>query len=220
MGGGGIFRDGGSAGSQAPAAGEPKTASIPLPGGKTSFFADMFNVLASPTAFWERVRAAGPPAYRPIWLHLAILVGLRSVAGFGGALLRGVGLGAAFGQLFSGLLSAFLTVWLFAAIVASLTAGAVVKTTIRETFRYAAYGLTPLFVIGMLAVVPLPYVTPIADLVLMPYTFYVLAVGAVPALGVPEKQAPGRVALICGALLVLWSIMPTLIPLVVEALVR
>lgn len=210
MGDGGIFRDGGGAA-------EPVG---PPPAGGRGFFGNLFEVLFSPAAFWERTRAGGPADYRPIWIHLLVLVGLRSVAGFGGALLRGVGFGAAFGQLFSGLIAAFAMVWLFTAIVASLTAASAGKTTVRDTFRYAAYGLTPLYAIGVLAVVPLPYVAPIADLVLMPYTFYVLGVGVVPALGVSEKAAPGRVALICGSLLVLWSIMPTLIPLVVEALVR
>ncbi|MBN1773954.1 MAG: YIP1 family protein [Deltaproteobacteria bacterium] len=208
--GGGVFRDGG----------DPLLPVGPPAAKRPSFLGDLFGVLFSPTAFWARPRPTGLPEAKPIWIHLAILIGIRSVAGFGGALLRDVGLGAAFGQLFSGLVAAFAMVWLFTAIVASLTAGTAGRATVRETFRYAAYGLTPLFAIGVLAVVPLPYVTPIADLVLMPYTFYVLALGVVPALGVAEKAAPGRVALICGSLLVLWSIMPTLIPLVVEALVR
>jgi len=80
--------------------------------------------------------------------------------------------------------------------------------------------LTPLFAIGVLAVIPLPYVSAIADLVMMPYTFYVLAAGVVPALGVAENRAPTRVGLICGALLLLWSTMPTLIPLLVESLAK
>ncbi|NMC69392.1 MAG: YIP1 family protein [Myxococcales bacterium] len=210
MGDGGILRDGG--GTADPVG--------PRPGGSRGFFGDLVEVLFAPAAFWERARAEGPGGYRAIWIHLLVLIGLRAVAGFGGALLRGAGIGAAFGQFFSGMLAAFALVWLFAAIVAGVTAGSTGRTTVRETFRFAAYGLTPLFVVGVLAVVPLPYVAPIADLVLMPYTFYVLGVGLVPALGVPEKSAPGRVALVCGSLLVLWSVMPTLIPLVVEALVR
>jgi len=204
-----ILRDGGGAGE----------GGGPRPGGK-GFWGNLFEVLFAPAAFWERARAETPAGYRPIWIHLLALIGLRAVAGFGGALLRGAGIGAAFGQLFSGLLAAFALVWLFAAVVAGVTAGVTGRTTVRDTFRFAAYGLTPLFVIGVLAVVPLPYVAPIADLVLMPYTFYVLGVGVVPALGVPEKSAPGRVALVCGSLLVLWSILPALIPLVVETLVR
>jgi len=209
MGNGGMLRDGGGAAADAG----------PRPGGK-GFFGDLVEVLFAPATFWERGRSGAPADYRPIWIHLLVLIGLRAVSGFGGALLRGAGVGAAFGQLFSGLIAAFALVWLFAAIVAGVTAGTTGRTTVRDAFRFAAYGLTPLFVVGVLAVVPLPYVAPIADLVLMPYTFYVLGVGVVPALGVPVSAAPGRVALICGSLLVLWSVMPTLIPLVVEAIVR
>ena len=205
------------------AAGPPRGATPPggpRRDGGPSFFFDLFGVLAGPTTFWSRRTATAPASSRPIWLHLLVLVGLRSAAGFGGALLRGAGLGASLGQLFSSLLSSFVMVWLFAAVVAFVSAGATGRATIRDSFRYAAYGLTPLFMIGILAVIPLPYVSAIADLVMMPYTFYVLAAGVVPALGVAESRAPTRVALICGALLVLWSTMPTLIPLLVETLAR
>ena len=198
----------------------PAAPSGPRRDGGSSFFFDLFGVLAGPAAFWSRRPDAAPRASRSIWLHLLVLIGLRSAAGFGGALLRGAGLGASLGQLFSALLSSFVMVWLFAAIVAFLSAGSTGRATIRDSFRYAAYGLTPLFAIGVLAVIPLPYVSAIADLVMMPYTFYVLASGVVPALGVAESRAPTRVGLICGALLFLWSTMPTLIPLLVEKLAK
>jgi hypothetical protein len=181
---------------------------------------DLFAVLVGPTAFWERPRALQGATARPIWIHLAVLIGLRSAAGFGGALLRSAGFGIAFGQLISGILSSFLMVWLFAAIVASVAATSGGRANVRDAFRYAAYGLTPMFAIGVLAVVPLPYVSPIADLALMPYTFYVLAVGVVPALGVAVERAPGRTGIICGALLLLWTVIPALIPLLVETLFR
>jgi hypothetical protein len=206
-------------GAAGPARG-PAVPGGPRRDGGPSFFFDLFGVLAGPAAFWRRRAAAAPAPSRSVWLHLLVLIGLRCVAGFGGALLRGAGLGASLGQFFSALLASFVMVWLFAAIVAFLSAGAAGRATIRDSFRYAAYGLTPLFVIGILAVIPLPYVSAIADLVMMPYTFYVLAAGVVPALGVTEDRAPTRVGLICGALLFLWSTMPTLIPLVVESLVK
>jgi len=185
-----------------------------------SLIPDLFSVLVAPSAFWERPRALQGATAKPIWIHLAVLIGLRSVAGFGGALLRHGGFGAGFGQLVSGILSSFLMVWLFAAIVASVAATSGGRANVRDAFRFAAYGLTPMFAIGVLAVVPLPYVSPIADLALMPYTFYVLAVGVVPALGVSVERAPGRTGIICGALLLLWTVMPALIPLLVETLFR
>jgi hypothetical protein len=63
----------------------------------------------------------------------------------------------------------------------------------------------------MLSVFPFPYVGPAAEALAMPYTFYVLAVGVTPMLGVAGDRAPGVVGMLNGALVLGWALLPTLL---------
>lgn len=177
-------------------------------------------VLLRPATFWERVRDEEIPVKELMWPHVVVLVGVRALAGFIGGLLHGASFGSSLLSGLSSFVSWLALIWVFAVVVGSVATARGARINAQDPLRFAAYGLAPLFMVGVLAAVPLPYVTPIAELIAMPYTFHVMGLGVVPLLGVPWKRAPAMVGLVCGVLLILWAVMPTLVPLVVEALTR
>ena len=121
-------------------------------------------------------------------------------------------------MMFTSFFSWFALVWVFALAAGSIATTSGAKMSAGSAIRFSIYGLTPLFAVGILAAIPLPHVAPIAELLAMPYAFYVLAVGVVPELGLSSEKAPGVVGKLCGALLILWSVMPTLLPELVGAI--
>lgn len=177
-------------------------------------------VLMRPSTFWERVRDEEISVREIMWPHIITLVGVRALAGFVGGLLEGASVGASALSGLSGFVSWLALIWVFAVVVGSVATARGARINAQDPLRFAAYGLAPMFMVGIFAAVPLPYVTPIAELIAMPYTFHVMGLAVVPLLGVPVKRAPGIVGLLCGLLLVLWAVMPTLVPLAVEALTR
>ena len=192
----------------------------PPKGTWAGFFWRVFNVLGRPTAFWQSIRQDELTVGQVMWPHVVVLVLLRTTAGLFGNLLQHVPVGAAFGQFATGVVAWMLLVWLFAVVAGSIASVRTARMALQDALRFAAFGLTPLFLVGILAVIPFPYVSPIAELLLMPYTFLVLAQGVAPALGVPADRAPAVVGMVCGALLVLWTVMPTLADLVLAAVLH
>ena len=176
------------------------------------------KLLLTPKAFWTDFQQQEVTAREVLFPHLLILIGVRSVAGFVGSLLGGDGFGSAFGALISSFVAWMSLVYVFAIVAASLAGTSGGRLSPNLSLRYAAYGLAPVFLVGMFAVLPFPHVAPVAELIAMPYAFIVLAHGVVPFLGVDPERAPTVVGKLCGALLILWSIMPTLIPAVVGAI--
>ena len=181
----------------------------------------LMMVLLRPGTFWERVKEEKISVGEMMWPHVLVMIAVRSLAGFIGNLLSdGGSLGSAAASFFSSFVSWLALVWVFAVIVGSLATTRGARVTGQAPLRFAAYGLAPLFVVGVFAAIPLPYVASIAELIAMPYTFQVMGLGVVPMLGVSQEKAPALVGLLCGLLLVLWGIMPTLVPLVVDTIAR
>ncbi|MEZ4267084.1 MAG: Yip1 family protein [Myxococcota bacterium] len=171
------------------------------------FLARLFRVMLQPTAFWVDLRQTGPPPLSAIlWPHLALLIGLRSIADFVGVLLAPggtisdaitKGLGALVGWILLPICLAFV-----GSIIGGVGGG---SASFRRSLAFAAYGLAPLFIAGSLAIIPVPWVAQAAEMLAMPYTFYVLAVGVHPVLGVDQRRLAGAIGLINGATLLLWS---------------
>ncbi|OIP41843.1 MAG: hypothetical protein AUK47_05680 [Deltaproteobacteria bacterium CG2_30_63_29] len=184
------------------------------------FIKRMLKVLLRPGAFWEGLREEEIRLSEIMWPHILVVLGLRSIAEAAGRLLDGQSFVTGITVLASSFVSWMALVWVFAIVVGSVATARGARINAQDPLRYAAYALTPLFLVGVLATVPFPYVTRIAELIAMPYTFHVMGLGVVPLLGVSEKRAPAMVGLLCGLLLILWAIMPTLVPLVVETLTK
>lgn len=177
------------------------------PEGVGRFLARLFRVMLRPTNFWVGLRQSGPPPLSAIlWPHLVFLILLRSGADFvGGVLDPTVDLGGAITKALGALIGwVLLPVGL--AFVGSILGGVGGGTaSFRRSLAFAGYGLTPLFIAGSLAIIPVPWVAQAAEMLAMPYTFYVLAVGVHPVLGVDQRRLAGAVGLVNGAVLLLWS---------------
>ena len=180
------------------------------------FFQNIGMLLLRPTAAWDDICKTKEDLSKVLWPHVLVLLLARGVADFFGNLIRGESLAVAMGQMVSSVLAWFVLIWLFALAAASIAGSRGGELT--DSFRFSGYALTPLFVVGILAVVPVPYVSRIADLVVMPYAFYVLAVGTVPMLRIPSDKAPGAVGLLAGTMLILWALLPTLLGEVLKML--
>lgn len=173
------------------------------------FLARLFRVMFRPTSFWVGLRQHGPPPLGAIlWPHLATLILLRSTADFVGHVLR-MGEGEDLSSAITNALGA-LVGWLLLplglAFVASVVGGMGGGTaSFRRSLALSAYGLSPLFIAGSLAVIPVPWVAQAAEMLAMPYTFYVLAVGVGPLLAVEQRRLAGAVGLVNGAVVLLWS---------------
>jgi hypothetical protein len=182
------------------------------------FLGRVLHILARPSDFWDEVSSLVTPMRHLMFPHLTVLIGIRAGAGFIGDLLQSAGFVASLGKMFTSFFSWFALVWVFALIAGSIATTSGARQSVGSAVRFSVYGLTPLFAVGILAAIPLPHVAPIAELLAMPYAFYVLAVGVISELGIPSDKAPGAVGKLCGALLILWSVMPTLLPQLVGAI--
>jgi hypothetical protein len=184
------------------------------------FFKRLMMVMLRPNKFWAKLRNENIQVREIMYPHVITLIAIRAIAAFAGKMFDDSSFGEAATTFASSFVSWFALVWVFAIAIGSVATARGARINAQDPLRVSAYGLAPLFLAGTLAAVPLPYVAPIAELIAMPYAFYVLAVGVVPLLDVPVKRAPAIVGINCGLLLVLWAVMPTLVPLAVEALTR
>lgn len=183
------------------------------------FFARMMLILVRPTKAWDRLAKEEVGIGELLWPHALVLILARGCAELVGHLLEGWKLGAALADLAFGVLSWFVLVWVFSFVagsVASTRGGA--RLAAGDAMRFGAYGLTPLFAVGMISVIPFPYVSQIAGVLAMPYAFYVLAVGVRPMLHVDDKDAAAVTGLVCGALVLAWALLPNLIGLILRAI--
>jgi hypothetical protein len=153
-----------------------------------------------------------------MWPHVGALVLLRAVAEFVGALLSDASFADALKLFAMSAITWFSLLWILAATALTLASARGGKTDFAAAFRFSAYALTPLLFVGMLGVVPIALVAPVADVIAMPYAFFVMSLGVVPELGVPLERAPATVGLFCGLLLALWVLLPGLLRLGLMAL--
>jgi hypothetical protein len=168
-------------------------------------------VLLRPTKAWERLSKEQLTLGEVLWPHVVVLILARGIAELIGNLLSGKSLGLSFGELAVAVVSWFVLVWVVAIAsgsVASTRGGA--RLAANDAFSFGAYGLTPLFVVGVLSVIPLPYVSQAAGVLAMPYAFYVLSV--------KESESAAIAGLVCGTLLLAWALLPTLLALVLRAI--
>ncbi|MFT7625181.1 MAG: hypothetical protein ACI9WU_004372 [Myxococcota bacterium] len=184
------------------------------------FAARLLDVLLRPQRFWRDVRREEIAIRELLFPHLVILIGVLAGAGFIGQLLGDAGFGSAVGQLVTSFVSWFAMVGVFAIVAGSIASAKGARLSMSDSMRYAAYGLTPLFVVGVFSAIPLPHVAPIAGLIAMPWAFYVLSAGVVPCLGISTERSAPIAGLMCGATLILWTIMPTLLPELVAAITK
>ena len=178
------------------------------------FFIDFASVLARPSSFWKGQAAHPASLFNVYFPHLALLVVLRMAAFFIGGMLRaGSAPAALWVQTAAQGFLIFLLVWIMALAVAATTAVSGAGFRFDRALRFVAYGITPMLFVGIVGVIPLPYLPQICDLLAMPWAFVTMGCALLPYLNVKPSHAPVLSSLYCGLLLCLWGALPMLIPI-------
>lgn len=177
------------------------------------FLVDFMNVMVRPIHFWEGQAEHQATMAQVHFPHLVILVCLRAIAVFVGGFLRhGTDKIEELISAISQALLIFVFVWLLALVYSGIMAFAAKGFHFSKCLNFVAYAITPLLVINVLSVFPIPHISMICDLIALPYVFVVLGAGMLPFLKVPEKNAPILCGLFCGLMMCLWSVVPILMP--------
>ena len=177
------------------------------------FIVDFTTVMVRPIHFWEE-QAEHPATLGQVHFpHLVVLVLLRAVSIFvGNVFLDGTDKLHQLVSVVAQALLIFVFVWLLALIYSAIMAVVSKGFHFSKCLNFVAYAVTPLLVIQVLSVFPIPYMNTICDIIALPYVFVVLGAGMLPFLKVPEKTAPVLCGLFCGLMACLWSVLPILMP--------
>ena len=183
------------------------------------FLVDFMNVMVRPVHFWEG-QSEHPATLAQIHFpHLVLLVWLRAIAVFvGGVLRQGSDAISELVSAFSQALLIFVFVWLLALIYSGIMAVVAKGFHFSRCLNFVAYAITPLLVINIMSVFPIPHMSMVCDIIALPYVFVVLGAGMLPFLKVPEKTAPILCGLFCGLMACLWSVLPILMPRLISIL--
>ena len=181
------------------------------------FIARATKLLLRPSTFWQSLGDRPVTVSEVVWPHMVLLVAARAIANMVGAMLGGAGIGTSLTVLFTSFISCFAAVWAFgfaAMTIASMKGG---KAGLSDGIVFAGYAVTPMLVFSIVTLIPVKYVQLVADILMLPYAFHVLSLGVGTQLGIPEGRVATAVAQLCGALLVIWQLMPNLLPAIVRA---
>lgn len=173
-----------------------------------------------PRTFWRRLAAEGVPTFREVlWPHTILLSALGGVA----ALIGGVTLGREVDVIVAHSLLTFvgsvIMVLAFGLIARAISGAEKGSAGFRAAFAFGVYGLTPMLILGVLHIIPVPLVHTIAGLLALPYAFYVISLGVGPVLAVPDKRGAEATGLLAAAALLAWTLTSALaaVPVASEA---
>ena len=184
-----------------------------------AFLRRALHVLVRPSGFWRALRETDDVRSGEIVaIHVGLLALAAALAGFVGDLVSGAAVGTATLQLLTQFVTRFVAVLALGVFCTALLVSEGARASGRDGLALAAYGATPLFVAGILGVIPIPYVAHVADIAAMPWAFHLLAAGIRPLMRVPDDRAPTAAAHVCGGLLVIWTLVPTLLPVLLRTL--
>ena len=178
------------------------------------FFVDLICVLLHPSAFWRGQTTHAATIGQMHFPHLTVLIVLRMIAVFtGGVLLPGANPSQVLLQAVTQGVLIVVSIWAFGLVVSGVSALSGGGFHYDRGLRFAGYVMTPTLFVGIISIIPVPYLSTICDLLSMPWAFVVLGAGILPYLNIKSEHAPMTTGLLCGLLLCLWGVMPMLIPL-------
>ncbi len=180
------------------------------------FLGDLIMILTRPGAFWKAQDEHPATTSQLYWPHLTILILLRTMAIMGGGAFQYAISEVPVGHLILTAaiqaLMIFILMWIMSVLISGISTLAGAGFQFERAQKYVGYSLTPILVVGILSLIPLPYVDTICDLIAMPWAFLVMGAGVLPYLKLKSEQGPILTGVFCGLLLTLWGIVPILIP--------
>lgn len=183
----------------------------------TRFFLDFLLILTRPGAFWRGQDEHPATLGQLHFPHLFILVTLRTLMAFLGGLLQPEPVfSRALIQAATQALLIFVMVWGLALIISGISTLTGQRIHYDRALRYAGYSITPNLFVGIISIVPVPYLATICDFLAMPWTFLVMGAGVHAYLKIKPEIAPTMTGLYCGMMLCMWTAMPMLIPALLQ----
>ena len=178
------------------------------------FFLDLGLILSRPSLFW-RGQAEHPATLVQVHCpHLLVLIVLRTAAIILSGLFKSdQEISQVLVQAGTQALLIILLVWGLALLIVPLTGRGF---RYDKAVRFVGYGITPILFVGIVSIIPVPYLGTICDLLAMPWAFVVLGAGMLPYLKLKPEHAPVLTGLICGLLFCLWGVLPILIPYLID----
>ena len=179
----------------------------------TRFFIDFVLILTRPGAFW-RGQDEHPASLGQLHFpHLFILVILRTLMAFLGGLLQPEPVfSRVLIQAATQALLIFVLIWGLAMIISGISTLIGQRIHYDRALRYVGYSVTPNLFVGIISIVPVPYLATVCDFLAMPWTFLVMGAGVHAYLKIKPELAPTMTGLFCGMMLCMWTAMPMLIP--------
>lgn len=180
------------------------------------FFFDFGFILTRPGAFWKAQDLHPVTIGQLIWPHLAVLILLRTIAVFVGGILMPdpVVTTVLIQALVQGFLI-FVLVLVFALFISGISALTGAGFQLDKGIRFSGYCITPILLAGIISIIPVPYLVTVCDMLAMPWAFVILGAGVLPYLNIKQERAPSLTGLFCGILVILWSVLPLLIPFLI-----
>ncbi|GEM_PF-6882741 len=183
------------------------------------FFSDLPSILTRPGYFW-RGQVEHPATMAQLhWPHLSILIVIRALFKFIGAV-QNVSIGNALTLAISEIILIFALVWGMGLILSGFLAVTGRKGGIGRAVRFVGYSITPLLVVGIISMIPIPLLAPVMDVIAMPWAFVIMGAGVYHYLREKPESIAMVTALLCGLLLILWSLLPMFIPQILGGIYR
>ena len=177
------------------------------------FLFDLFKILTRPGTFWKEQDAHPASIGQLHFPHLVVLVGLRAIALFVGKLLQpeSDAVSVLVHVLFQIVLM-FVSIWTLALLISGILSLGGGGFHYERSLRYVGYAVTPMLFVGIIQIIPIPWMGIACELLAMPWAFVVLGAGVLPYLKVRAERAPTFAGLFCGLMLCVWSLLQLLLP--------
>ncbi|MBQ9242243.1 MAG: YIP1 family protein [Proteobacteria bacterium] len=183
----------------------------------TRFFLDFLLILTRPGAFWKGQDEHPATLGQLHFPHLFILVTLRTLMAFLGGILQPEPVfSRALIQAATQALLIFVMIWVLALIISGISTLTGQRIHYDRALRYVGYSITPNLFVGIISIVPVPYLATICDFLAMPWTFLVMGAGVHAYLKIKPEIAPTLTGLYCGMMLCMWTALPMLIPTLLQ----
>ncbi|MBR4984885.1 MAG: YIP1 family protein [Proteobacteria bacterium] len=181
------------------------------------FMIDFMLILTRPGMFWKG-QAEHPATLGQLHFpHLFILVILRTLMAFLGGLLQPEPVFShALIQAGTQALLIFVLIWGLALVISGISTLTGQVVHFDRALRYVGYSVTPNLFVGIISIIPVPYLATVCDFLAMPWTFLVMGAGVHAYLKIKPEVAPTVTGLFCGLMLCMWTALPMLIPAILE----
>ena len=139
------------------------------------FLFDLVRILTRPSTFWKEQDAHPATIAQLHCPHLVVLILLRAIALFVGELLQpGSEVLSILAHSLFQIVLMFISIWTLALLISGILSLSGGGFHYERALRYVGYAVTPMLFVGIIQIIPLPWLGIACDLLAMPWAFVVL----------------------------------------------